>query len=1084
MLTTDKLHENDSYSYPKKYEHATHKATLGASNSIPSSGISVDPDKQLLYEDKQCFHALHKQYDSVFDPTIGKYNDASGKVRAFINMGPVEPPAQKGRLPMYQRKDLETLQDKMDELEELGVLAKPESVGVTVQYVSPSFLVKKPGGGSRLVTAFNNIGSYTKPLPTRVTSCDDVLRFLAQWKYILKTDMTKQFYQLPMRVSSMKYLGVVTPYKGIRVYTRAAMGMPGSTEHLDELMFRVLGDVLKEGVAMKLADDLYVGGNNIQSLLCNWQRVLHAMYTNNLKLSASKTVICPITTSVLGWIWNAGSISISPHKLNPLATCSKPSTVKALRSWLGAFKHMKPCISQCSTLLSPLESAIANKDSSEHIQWSDALDTAFQSAQSALNNPRTITIPRPSDQLIITSDGALRNGGIGSVLYVMRNDNMKLGGYFSAKLKTHQQKWLPCEIEALAISSAVAHWGPHILASEHLCQILSDSKPCIQAFEKLQRGEFSYSARITTFLSTLSRYQVSLHHIAGSKNLPADYLSRHPMECKHHDCQVCKFIDQSETAVVREISVSDVIDGSLSMPFTNRSSWKTSQQDCPSLRRTFAHLSQATRPSKKVTNIRDVKRYLQVATLGHDGLVVVKQSAPFTAQRELIIIPRHVLAGILTALHLRLSHPTKSQLCSVFHKYFYALDADKEIECITKGCCQCASLARLPKEVVTYSTSKPADIPGTSFACDVMCRARQKILVIRDCFSSFTKAAIIHDETAATLRDAIIELTADIKASTGATVRVDGATSMQCLANDRTMQSHNLTIEVGRLKNVNKNSVVDKAIQELEFELKRACPEGGPVTSASLACVISTLNRRIRNRGLSAREILFQRDNETGAQLNFEDTNLANKQHASRLDNHVPSAKSKAPRGKGATKAVVAPGDLVFVKNDGTKHTARDRYIVGSVEEEYVLIRKLLGSQYRNKQYKVKPCELYPVPYRYEPREVPNYVAHDRYESDSTSADSYRSDDSDDNYLPIPHIAEDPIVDPVDHPPDPDNDFVNPPAEHLNLPLGPVDHDQPSTGSSSSDSDTNDEDPNVVLANPRVRRRPNWMHSDEWVFKT
>ena len=70
----------------------------------------------------------------------------------------------------------------------------------------------------------------------------------------------------------MKYLGVVTPFKGIRMYTRAAIGMPGSTEHLDELMARVLGDLLQAGVVAKLADDLYVGGNSIPELLDTFKK--------------------------------------------------------------------------------------------------------------------------------------------------------------------------------------------------------------------------------------------------------------------------------------------------------------------------------------------------------------------------------------------------------------------------------------------------------------------------------------------------------------------------------------------------------------------------------------------------------------------------------------------------------------------------------------------------------------------------------------------------------------------------------------------------------------------------------------------
>ena len=156
------------------------------------------------------------------------------------------------------------------------------------------------------------------------------------------------------------------------------------------------------------------------------------------------------------------------------------------------------------------------------------------------------------------------------MLFLLRNGNLKLGGYFSSKLTIYQQKWLPCEVEALAISSAVNHWGPYILESQLPCQLLSDSKPCIQAFGKLQRGCFSSSARITTFLSSLSRYNVTLQHIAGSANLPADFLSRSPMQCDFANCQICNFIERSDRTIIREITVTDVMKGSLSMPFTNR----------------------------------------------------------------------------------------------------------------------------------------------------------------------------------------------------------------------------------------------------------------------------------------------------------------------------------------------------------------------------------------------------------------------------------------------------------------------------------------------------------------------------------
>ena len=50
-------------------------------------------------------------------------------------------------------------------LEAMGVLAKLEDVGVTVEYLNPSFLVKKPSGDFRLAPAFSEVAKYAIPQP-------------------------------------------------------------------------------------------------------------------------------------------------------------------------------------------------------------------------------------------------------------------------------------------------------------------------------------------------------------------------------------------------------------------------------------------------------------------------------------------------------------------------------------------------------------------------------------------------------------------------------------------------------------------------------------------------------------------------------------------------------------------------------------------------------------------------------------------------------------------------------------------------------------------------------------------------------
>ena len=306
---------------------------------------------------------------------------------------------------------------------------------------------------------------------------------------------------------------------------------------------------------------------------------------------------------MLGWIWQQGTLSASPHRVTTLSTCDPPKTVKGLRSFIGAFKALSKVIPGGARVLSPLDSLVAGAKSSDRITWSDENIAHFKNAQVSLQSHQTITLPRASDQLWIITDGAVRDPGIGATMYVMRNSKVCLSGFFSAKLRPNQEKWLPCEVEALAIASATKHFSPYIVQSDQPVQILTDSKPCAQAYDRLLQGEFSASPRITTFLSTVARYHVAVRHLAGTSNLPSDFASRNALSCQAPQCQICSFIKMTTNATVLRISPEDVLSGVAKAPFTTRSTWLSLQSECRDLRSTCAHLKQGTRPSRKATDI-------------------------------------------------------------------------------------------------------------------------------------------------------------------------------------------------------------------------------------------------------------------------------------------------------------------------------------------------------------------------------------------------------------------------------------------------------------------------------------------------
>lgn len=117
----------------------------------------------------------------------------------------------------------------------------------------------------------------------------------------------------------------------------------------------------------KIADNIFCGANTVDQLLINWERVLSNLSDCNLKLSPSQTIICPKTVSILGWQWSGGNLTVSKHRVSALSKCSLPSTVKQLRSFIGAFKVLSRVLPHCSKFMSPLDAMTAGKSSSDKL---------------------------------------------------------------------------------------------------------------------------------------------------------------------------------------------------------------------------------------------------------------------------------------------------------------------------------------------------------------------------------------------------------------------------------------------------------------------------------------------------------------------------------------------------------------------------------------------------------------------------------------------------------------------------------------------------------------------------------------------
>ena len=214
------------------------------------------------------------------------------------------------------------------------------------------------------------------------------------------------------------------------------------------------------------------------------------------------------------------------------------------------------------------------------------------------------------------------------------------------------------------------------------------------------------------------------------------------------------------------------------------------------------------------------------------------------------------------------------------------------------------------------------------------------------------------------LHDALTQLIVGAHPLDGprAVIRVDPSPGFQSMANNDSLNHLNVTIEVGRVKNKNKNPVAEKAVRELEEELIKQEPGGRPVSAVGLALATARLNSRLSLPGLSSRELWTQRNQFTHEQLPLSDYNFILDKHAQRSTDYAFSEKSKNPHGLVPNTPSLHVGDIVYLISDKDKSCAGDCYLVVSIDLPWCFVKKFRGSQLRATSYKVKLSECYAVP--------------------------------------------------------------------------------------------------------------------------
>ena len=454
------------------------------------------------------------------------YNGRFGSVDNSLRFSSQPAQSSKVATPNYTPEMTKLLAEKMDKLRKAGVLMTPEELGVTPEFISPSFLVPKGDGTWRLVTDFTHLNKILRKHNSSNPSIKDAKRDLAKKKYRVELDLSEYFFQHRLKRGDTAYLAIQHPYDGVLCYASSPQGLKNSSELAYDLLARIYGPMIAKGKLTRMADSLFPIGDTWEELNDNYSEALNRAELSNLTFKPSKTLVGPRSSTLFGWRLRDGEWTPLDHVTSSLSRAEKPTTFKQLRSFMGAFKQLNKCIKSYGDLLAPFEKITGAKGSAERVQWTEDLEEAFSKLKEAAANPQGVHIPCRTDKLVTSSDYSFSRNSVGGTMTIHRmvdgEEKQLLGGHFSILLNKYQVKWSPCEAECFGVRATTKHFENEIRNSLRETCHLTDNIPTMLAWKRALNGKFSTSKRIAQFLSSMADLPIRLEHRPGSNLLLAD----------------------------------------------------------------------------------------------------------------------------------------------------------------------------------------------------------------------------------------------------------------------------------------------------------------------------------------------------------------------------------------------------------------------------------------------------------------------------------------------------------------------------------------------------------------------------------
>jgi hypothetical protein len=596
----------------------------------------------------------------------------------------------------------------------------------TSPYSNPLVVVPKANKVPRICLDARRLNAVTIADSERTQPIQELLQQFDGVQFLSSLDLTAAFLQISMRPDCRKYTAFLFNSQQYQ-FCRMTYGLKNSGCALIRAMRRIFGPET-HGYLCQYIDDLYIHTNSYEEHLERVEFVLRRLSENGFTINLNKCKFFRTSIEFLGHIIGNKGVSPDPDRIASILNYPAPKNQKQLRQFLGTCNfHHRFIINYAeyaAHLVPLLKKGVRWKWDQDHEEAFLKLRNAF-AASIHLAHPRSDLIYE-----IYTDSSCYAISGI--LAQTDEKGQVSIITTASRVLSPTERRYTTCEQVLLAVVFALQKFRIYVYGRK--VKLYTDNK----SVSFLGKCVIT-SNRVARWALRIQEYDLTLVHIAGTKNHFADVLSRNPAGLTPEQVIALK---RPQGLMIARIDLG--LDMSIRRGIRNLASIQDRDPDLQEIRRLL-----------KEGCVNLTGRFLM-----HENLLYTVDTRNGTTWK--VVIPRELEEKLITYVHLAKGHAGTDKCVRIINEMFHLKNLGRKTRKLL-ACCEVCQKVKFPNS--KYDVENRPHLPerkGQLVSVDFYGpapRGRGGVRYLFMCLDVFTKFIKLYPLKSATTKACLQKIT-------------------------------------------------------------------------------------------------------------------------------------------------------------------------------------------------------------------------------------------------------------------------------------------------------------------------------------